>query len=243
MDGIFDRSEALLGDAAFSRLQKARVAIFGLGGVGSWCAEALARTGVGSFTLVDFDVVAPSNVNRQAMAFPASVGKPKADELARRLLSISPRARVESVPERFEAANPARFDFSSFDCVVDAIDSLDDKAELILAASSCASTCLFSSMGAAFRTDPLKVATAEFWKVAGDGLARALRGRFRKSGRFPARKFQCVYSTERPLKPQRDGVKGSLMQVTAAFGLALASRVVRHLAPSAAGNGGEECKM
>ncbi len=205
-----------------SRLRDARVAVFGLGGVGGWCVEALARTGVGHFLLVDGDRVAPSNVNRQIVASVATIGEPKADVMRRRVLEVNPSAEAESRVEFYNEATAGSYRLEDWDFVIDAIDSVDCKARLIRHALSVPSVTLFSSMGAARRLDPSRIRRAEFRKVAGDGLARALRGRFRKSGEFPQRKFMCVYSDEAPACEEL----GSVVQVTASFGLTLAAMVV-----------------
>ena len=217
----FSRSAALLGDDAMSRLAAARVLVVGVGGVGSWCAEALVRTGVGAVTLVDDDCVAESNVNRQCPATSKTIGRPKVEAMRERLLEINPACRVEARFERFTG-----FDgFDEFDAVVDAIDSVDCKAELIIGATE-RGIPLVSSMGAALRTDPTKVVVVRFDKVEGDGLARALRQRFKKIGRYPAAKFRCVCSTEQPMPLAPSAEKGSLMQVTATFGMCLAAETV-----------------
>jgi tRNA A37 threonylcarbamoyladenosine dehydratase len=220
--GFFQRSQAVLGAEAMRALARTKVAVFGLGGVGGWCAEALARTGVGRMLVVDADRVAPSNVNRQLVATPDTVGEFKASVLRRRLMAVNPLIEVEERCEFYDAATAATFGIEECDFVVDAIDSLDSKAMLIRHALSAPGVTLFSSMGAARRRDPLRVRKAEFWKVQGDGLARVLRAKFRKSGDFPPRRFQCVYSDE----PPGDCGKGSLVQVTAVFGFALAGLVV-----------------
>ena len=220
------RAEALLGGEAMARLAAARVAVIGVGGVGSWCAEALVRSGVGRLTLVDDDVVAPSNVNRQCPATAKTIGRPKVEVLRERLLEINPDGDFAAVCGRYPTATPG-VRVEDVGAVVDAIDSVDCKAELILAATA-AGVPLFSSMGAARRLDPTKVTVRRFDRVEGDGLARALRQRFKRLGRFPARRFACVCSTE-PARPLAKGVKGSVMTVTAAFGLALAAAVLDRL--------------
>ena len=219
---FFQRTKLLLGAAAMNALAQARVLLVGTGGVGSWCAEALVRTGVGHLALVDADRVCPSNVNRQLMATSRTLGEPKVEALARRLGEINPAAAVTTVMGVYSADTAATFKLEEYDYVIDAIDSVADKAHLIRHALSISSVTLFSSMGAARKIDPFRIRTSEFWKVQGDGLARALRTRFRKSGEFPARKFTCVWSDE---PPRADA--GTVMHVTAAFGLALASLVVR----------------
>lgn len=255
-EALFSRSEALLGAAAMARLRAAHVLVVGVGGVGSWCAEALVRTGVGRITLVDDDAVAASNVNRQCPATEKTLGRPKVDAMAERLREISPACEVTALNARYpieRSNNPDNRRIEQFSLVVDAIDSVDCKAELILAATE-AGVPLVSSMGAALRLDPTKVKVTRFEKVEGDGLARALRQRFKRLGRFPAAKFACVWSAEaargavlekavgRPL-PRRGAdsgrtigqsnnpnnrtiPKGSLMPVTATFGMCLASEAI-----------------
>ena len=228
----FSRSEALIGAEAMARLARSRVLVVGIGGVGSWCAEALVRTGAGSLTLVDDDMVASSNINRQCPATIATMGRPKVDVMRERLLAINPGCEVVAIPARYSEGLPEGFRLNDFSCIVDAIDSVDCKAALILAATE-AGVSLVSSMGAALRLDPTKVVVRRFDKVEGDGLARALRQRFKRLGRYPAAPFRCVCSTEVPrqLPPGEDGrqVKGSVMPVTCAFGMALAAEVVSHL--------------
>lgn len=229
------RAEALLGAAAMARVASARVAVVGVGGVGSWCAEALVRTGIRHLTLVDDDVVVPSNVNRQCPATAKTLGLPKVKALRDRLLEINPDADVAVCNGRYPASTPG-FSPADFDLVVDAIDSVDCKAELILA-TMAAGVPILSSMGAARRLDPTKVVIRRFDKVTGDGLARALRQRFRRIGRFPPRPFFCVASTEPPqAMPASSGPvpKGSVMPVTCAFGMALAAEALRRLAVEAA---------
>ena len=226
----FSRSEALMGAEAMARLARARVLVVGVGGVGSWCAEALARTGVGSLTLVDDDVVAPSNINRQCPATAASMGRPKVDVMRERLLAINPCCEAVAIPARYPEGLPEGFSPRGFGCVVDAIDSVACKAALVLDATA-AGVPIVSSMGAALRLDPTKVVVRRFDRVEGDGLARALRQRFKRLGRYPAAPFRCVCSLEppHPAAGRAPGVKGSVMPVTCAFGMALAAEVVAAL--------------
>lgn len=229
-DSIFRRTELLLGAAALEALARARVAVFGLGGVGGWCAEALVRSGVRRLMLVDSDVVCPTNVNRQPMATTRTVGQAKVEALAARLREINPGVELDLRPHVYDAATAAGFDLSRQDYVIDAIDSLDSKARLIRHALSEPGTTLFSSMGAALKTDPFQIRRSAFRRVEGDGLARALRQRFRRTGGIPARPFTCVWSPERRenLGPAAPGarVNGSIVHVTAIFGFALAGLVV-----------------
>lgn len=229
MNPIFDRAELLLGAEKMQRLASTRVILFGVGGVGSWCAEALVRTGIGTLTMVDPDVVVESNINRQLPALHSTLGKPKVEAMKQRLKDINPEAEITALQMRYSADTADAFDFADYDYVIDAIDSLADKALLIRRATECRTTTLFSSMGAARKVDPLRVRVAEFWQVKGCPLAAALRQRFKRSGQYPARKFKVVYSDEvRPNTRPDAEANGSLMQITAVWGLALASLVVNH---------------
>lgn len=235
------RTELLLGADAVERLRNARVIIFGMGGVGSWVAETLVRTGICHLDIVDFDNVAPSNINRQLPALPATIGQSKVEVMKQRLLSINPQARVTAFNMLYTPDTADAFDLNTYDYVVDAIDSLRDKVLLILRATS--SRCrFFSSMGAALKTDPTRIRVDEFWNAKGCRLAAALRARFKRSGSMPRRKFKVVfsdeivenrginndtYSTDKISKPTTNG---SLMQVTATFGITLASLVINHCA-------------
>lgn len=211
-----------------AKLAEAKVIVFGVGGVGSWCAESLVRTGLRYLTIVDSDAVEESNLNRQLMATSSTVGMPKVAALKARLVDINPEAVIEAIEKRYNAETAAEFDLSKYDFVIDAIDSVDSKALLITEALKVPSVTLFSSMGAALKLDSLRVKVAEFKRIEGDGLARALRGRFKKSGTQPTRKFLCVYSDEPPVG-DRTGVKGSLAHVTGAFGFALTGLVLRSI--------------
>ena len=235
---IFRRSELLLGDEAMSRIAKKRVIIFGVGGVGSWCAESLIRSGIRKLTIVDSDRVCITNINRQLMATTKTVGKVKVDALKERLLSINPSAEITALQQVFTAESASKFCLEEYDYIIDAIDSLKDKALLILMATSLPSlrgdkrgAQFFSSMGAALKLDPTKIQVAEFWKVKGDPLARALRNRFKRDKVFPRRKFQCVFSDEllenqKPIDPDDKG-NGTIAHITAIFGFMLAGLVVK----------------
>lgn len=221
---IFQRSELLLGSEAVERIWQKRVIIFGVGGVGSWCAESLVRTGIRHLTIVDSDSVCASNINRQLMATTQTVGQPKVDVLRERLLSINPAAEITALHQFFTAETADSFHLESYDYIIDAIDTLKDKTLLILMACNSEAK-FFSSMGAALKLDPTRIKIAEFWKVQGDPLARVLRKRFKREGQYPARKFQCVYSDEL-VEPHGEG-KGSLVHITAIFGFMLAGLVVQ----------------
>lgn len=219
------RSSALLGEKAVRALASSSVAVVGVGGVGGWCAEALARTGVGRIAIFDDDVVAPSNSNRQCAATSSTIGQTKVLAMRERLLSVNPDIAVDAFCTRWPADPTSAPDISSFDCVVDAIDSVNCKASLIVSAID-AHVPVVSSMGAALRLDPTKIAVKRFDKVEGDALARALRRRLRDMGRLPEAKFPCVCSLEPPSPSAIEGVRGSLMTVVCAFAMALASQTI-----------------
>ena len=235
MEEFFSRSEALLGAEGLDRLRNVRVIIFGVGGVGSWCAEALIRTGLTHLTIVDGDVVQPSNVNRQLPATRETLGRPKVEALRERLLSINPDAEIVAVHQYLtpalsqgegETSESSDFRFEEYDYVIDAIDDVPAKADLIISATRVRGVKIFSSMGAALRFDPTKVTTGELMSIQGDALAKAVRARMKKIGLHPYKKVRCVYSTE---QAQRCETRGSLMQVTAVFGCTLASLIIRDL--------------
>ncbi len=230
----YNRTELLLGHDAYAKIQSIKVIIFGIGGVGSWCAECLVRSGVTDLTIVDFDSVANSNINRQIPATVHTVGLPKVDVMRQRLLDINPNANITAIPRRFSTENAGEWHLDQYDYIIDAIDSVADKANLIVESCNARPAILFSSMGAALKTDPLKISVAEFWQVQGCPLAAALRRSFKRSGIFPARKFKCVFSPElhrnalNPSDAPHQVPNGSLAHITGVFGLTLASLVLRH---------------
>ena len=214
-----------------ARIASARVILFGVGGVGSWCAETLVRSGICHLTMVDGDVVVPSNINRQLMATTATLGQYKVEVLRRRLLEINPEADIQAIEGRYNAGTIDTFRLADYDYVIDAIDSLQDKALLINHATSLPDVQLFSSMGAARKLDPTRIRIAEFRKVQGDPLARSLRHRFKSVGQYPERKFLCVYSDEvlPNASESAEHANGTVAHVTAIFGNMLASLVLNHV--------------
>ncbi|MBR5158037.1 MAG: tRNA threonylcarbamoyladenosine dehydratase [Bacteroidaceae bacterium] len=246
-DAILGRSRLLLGDEAMQSLAAKRVILFGVGGVGSWCAESLIRSGIINLTIVDSDRVSVTNINRQLMATTLTVGQVKVDALKERLLSINPSAQITTIEKVFNEESADTFDLDSYDYIIDAIDSLKDKALLILLATKSKAK-LFSSMGAALKIDPTRIRVTEFWKVKGDPLARMLRKRFKQNDQYPKRKFQCVYSDEllqnKGPQPQekeetlsqitKGQTNGSLAHITAIFGCTLAGLVLQDAVEKAA---------
>lgn len=235
-DPIFDRTSLLVGEAAMKRISEASVIIFGIGGVGSWVAESLARTGVGHLTLVDSDCISATNINRQLPATTLTIGEPKVDVMRKRLLEINPNADIRAVRMFYSEDTASEINLSDYDYVADAIDSLKDKALLLLNAT--ASRCkVFSSMGAALKMDPTKVHTAEFWNVKGCPLARALRNKFKKEQKFPKKKFLCVYSDElldnkgttEETCDYKARINGSLSHITGIFGLTISGEIIKDI--------------
>ena len=241
---ILNRTTLLLGEPVMEKVTRARVIIFGVGGVGSWCAESLVRSGIRHMTIVDSDKVCITNVNRQAMATVPNVGRPKVEALKERLLEINPSAEIEAVQEVFNADTAPQFHLEEYDYVIDAIDSLKDKIELIVRATDkeLKGPKLFSAMGAALKIDPTQIRVSEFWSVRGCPLGAILRKRMRKLGRLPGREFQCVWSPE--VLPnlgeanvcddsgqmfQKAQINGTTAHITAIFGFTLAGLVIKDL--------------
>jgi tRNA A37 threonylcarbamoyladenosine dehydratase len=192
--GIFQRTELLLGKSFIERASIKCVIIFGIGGVGSWCAESLVRSGIRKLTIVDSDLVCVTNLNRQLLATTKTVGKVKTNVLKERLLEINPKAEIKALQKIYSPETSELFELDSYDFIIDAIDSLSNKVHLIQTATKTNAT-FFSSMGAALKMDPTRIKVAEFWKVQGCPLGAALRGRLKKLG-GTNKKFLCVYSDE-----------------------------------------------
>ncbi len=242
---IFDRTERLVGGDILQSLRSQRVIVFGVGGVGSWCVEALVRSGIQHITIVDSDRVSASNVNRQLMATTKTIGAVKVEALKEHLLDINPHAEVTALQTVFDETTADSFQLDRYDYIVDAIDSLRDKILLIECACRTGAT-FFSSMGAALKIDPTRVEVAEFWKVKGCPLGAALRHRFRQLKRRPAKKFQCVFSQEllpnlgddrstddsddrRAGSTRKVQVNGSLLHITGLFGFTLAGLIINDI--------------
>ena len=228
------RTELLLGPEAMDRIASRRVILFGVGGVGSWCAESLVRSGIRQLTVVDPDRVCRSNINRQLVALHSTEGRPKVEVLRERLLDISPQAEITALPVAFCEDTADTFGLEGYDYILDCIDSLRDKVLLIQRACRTKAV-FFASMGAALKVNPALVEVQGFWDVTYDPLARMLRKRLRQAGDPPGRNFLCVCSQERmenrETLPEGAGrTNGSLMAVTATFGLTLSALVLRDAA-------------
>lgn len=230
----FARTERLLGPDGVRKLSDARVILFGTGGVGSWCAEALVRSGIGHLTMVDPDAVDVTNINRQLPATTGTVGKPKVQVLRDRLLEINPLCDITALQERYTLGTD--FHLAHYDVVVDAIDSLTDKVNLLLEAAATPAE-VFSSMGAACKMDPTKIRVGEFFSVRGCPLGAALRKRMRQNKTLPAKAITCVYDEEvlpNQGAPQDPGpgkaiANGTLAHITGIFGFTLAGLVISHI--------------
>lgn len=196
----FSRTELLFGREAMEKLEKARVAIFGIGGVGGYTVEALARSGVGALDLIDDDRICLTNVNRQLLATRSSVGKYKVDEAEQRILSINPKCAVTTYKTFYLPETEGQFDFTKYDYVVDAIDTVSGKLSLIVNAKK-AGTPIISSMGAGNKLDPTAFRVADIYKTSVDPLARVIRRECRKRG---IDRLKVVYSQEEAIRPIED---------------------------------------
>jgi len=214
----------LAGPECLKALAGVKVILFGVGGVGSWCAEALVRSGICRLTIVDSDDVSVTNINRQLPATSTSIGQPKVEVMGRRLRDINPDAEITVMQRQYSWEVKDEFDLGSYDYVIDAIDSLSCKVELIINAGA-AGTTLFSALGAACKMDPTLIKTSSIWKTDKCKLGRFVRKRLRRRG-FNG-DFLCVWSDEESYVPTNKSVNGSLVHVTGVFGFVLAGLVVR----------------
>ncbi|MBR3561987.1 MAG: ThiF family adenylyltransferase [Oscillospiraceae bacterium] len=228
----FERTRMLLGNDAIMRLHASRVAVFGVGGVGGYVVEALARSGVGALDLIDNDTVALSNLNRQIIATHDTVGRPKVEVAAERVRSIYPECAVRTVQMFYLPETEGAFDFSRYDYLVDAIDTVAAKISLVLRAQE-AGTPIISALGTGNKLDPAMLEIGDLYDTSVCPLARVMRRELRRRG---VRKLTVLWSREEPIKPlppeeetERRGLPGSTAFVPAAGGLMIASRVVRDL--------------
>ena len=192
---LFHRTELLFGKERMQRLANAKVIILGIGGVGSWCAESLVRTGVKHITIVDSDRICVTNINRQIHATTSTVGQVKTDALKARLLDINPNAEIVALQKIYNKDTFEEFNLESFDYIIDCIDSLGSKVHLIKTASEIKTAVFFSSMGASLKVDPTRIKVGDFWKVEMFPLARKIRKMLRKI-KAPKNHFPVVFSEE-----------------------------------------------
>ena len=228
----FSRTAMLIGEEALEKLFASRVAVFGIGGVGSYVAEALARAGVGVLDIVDNDVVSLSNVNRQLIATHSAVGRYKVDVAAERIKDINPACVVNAHRTFFLPGAESEFDFPAFDYVADAVDTVAAKLALVGAANS-AGVPIISCMGAGNKLDPSAFRAADIYETSVCPLAKVMRAECRKRG---IKKLKVVYSTEPPIKPAfsagdpgRRAVPGSAPFVPGAAGLVMAGEIIRDI--------------
>ncbi|OQB14787.1 MAG: tRNA threonylcarbamoyladenosine dehydratase [Firmicutes bacterium ADurb.Bin193] len=246
MQDIFERTSLLLGEDSIKILKSSRVAVFGTGGVGSFAVEALARCGIGSFGLVDGDIVCPSNINRQLIATTKTVGMPKVEVMKKRILEINPDVKVNAFQLFYNKDTESEFDFSEYDYIVDAIDTVSSKILIIVNAKKTG-VPVISSMGAGNKLDPTAFTVSDIYKTSVCPLARVMRKELKARG---IDSLKAVYSKEPPLKPlsQAEGQKfntekelntgfgavkrqipGSVSFVPSVAGLILASEVIKDL--------------
>jgi tRNA A37 threonylcarbamoyladenosine dehydratase len=224
MEGPFSRTELLLGAEGVEKLRRATVAVFGIGGVGGYVVEALARSGVGRLHLIDHDTVSVSNLNRQIIATVNTIGRYKVDAAKERVMEINPEAEVCTHKTFYMPETEEEFDFTGFDYVVDAIDTVTGKLALIMQAER-AGVPVISSMGAGNKLDASAFEVADIYQTSVCPLAKVMRRELKKRG---VRKLKVVYSKEQPVTNSRP--PGSNAFVPAAAGLILAGEVVKDLA-------------
>lgn len=245
----FSRTQLLLGKANMERLYGAKVAVFGIGGVGGFAVEALVRSGIGSFVLVDDDKVCLTNLNRQIIATRKTIGKYKADVMRDRILEINPNAQVEVRKCFYLPETADSFDFSEYNYVIDAVDTVTAKLEIVMQAQKCG-VPVISCMGAGNKLDPTKFQVTDIYKTTMCPLAKVMRHECRKRG---IKHLKVVYSAEKPMRPledmsiscrthcicppgaqhkctERRDIPGSIAAVPSVAGLILAGEVIKDLA-------------
>ena len=226
MQEAFERTALLLGGEKLEKLAGSRVAVFGVGGVGGYVVEALARGGIGALDLIDNDVICLSNLNRQIIALHSTIGMAKVDAAAQRIADINPECIVRRHKCFYLPQNRAEFDFASYDYVVDAIDTVTAKIDLILAAKE-AGVPVISAMGCGNKLDPTRFEVADLSETTMDPLARVMRRELKKRGVLHVK---VVYSREPAIKPREEGrTPGSVSFVPSAAGLVIAGEVIRDL--------------
>lgn len=237
MSDIFSRNRLLMGEDNLEKLKSSKIALFGLGGVGGYAAEALARSGIGSFLLVDNDVISMSNINRQIIALHQTVGRYKTDVMRERILDINPDADITVSKCFFLPENSGELDFSGYSYIVDAVDTVSAKIEIVMKAAAC-NVPVISSMGTGNKLDPSLLRIADIYDTSVCPLARVMRHELKKRG---IKKLKCVYSTEKPVRPEggqantaegggfKKQIPGSVAFVPSVAGLLMAGEVVRDL--------------
>lgn len=229
----FSRTERIFGPEAMERLSHSRVALFGVGGVGGYVAEALARSGVGAIDLIDSDTFKPSNINRQIYALMSTIGQYKVDAAKARILDINPECAVRTYKTFFMPDTADEFDFSQYDYVVDAIDTVTGKIAIIMKAQACG-TPVISSMGTGNKVDPTAFKIADIYDTSVCPLARVMRHEMKKRG---VRRLKVLYSTEQPIVPAPSAEEGETKKnppasnafVPSVAGLIIAGEVIKDM--------------
>lgn len=230
----FSRTELLLGADGMEKLKRARVAVFGIGGVGGYAVEALARAGIGALDLIDNDVISRTNINRQIIALHSTVGLPKTDVMAARVKDINPECEVRTYQMFYGPDTAEQFDFTQYDYIIDAIDTVTGKLALAVNAQK-ANTPIISSMGTGNKLDPTAFTVTDIYKTSFCPLARIMRKELRKRG---IQRLKVVYSQEEALTPEgvteelpqgRRSIPGSVSFVPSAAGLILAGEVIKDI--------------
>ena len=224
-DTIYTRTAMMLGDDAIERLKCARVAVFGIGGVGGYATEALARAGVGHLTLIDSDTVSVSNINRQIIATHSTVGRYKTEVMKERISDINPECTVEALNVFYSEESAKKIDLASFDYVLDCIDSVKSKLHLISTATE-GGVKIISSMGAGNKLDPTRFRVADISKTSVDPLAKVIRVELRRRG---INHLKVVFSDEPPVNPTGERTPGSLSFVPSVVGLIMAGEVIKDI--------------
>ena len=222
-ENIYQRTEMMLGEDAVKRLKTSHVAVFGVGGVGGFTAEALARAGVGKITLIDSDKVSVTNINRQIIALHSTVGQFKTEAMRDRIKDINPECEVVCINEFYSEENP--IDLSGFDYIADCIDSVKSKLHLITEANKT-SIPVISSMGAGNKLNPTRFAVADISKTHTDPLAKVMRTELRKRG---VNHTKVVFSDEPPINPTGERTPGSVSFVPSVVGLIIAGEVIKDI--------------
>lgn len=238
MTDRFSRTEMLLGSDAMEKLRNARVAVFGLGGVGGYIVEALARSGVGALDIIDNDTVSITNLNRQIVAVEGTVGMPKTEAAKMRIVQINPDCKVTAYNTFYMPENSSDFDFTKYDYIADAIDTVTAKIELVMNANKCG-TPIICSMGTGNKLNPAELEVADIYKTSVCPLARIMRYELKRRG---IKKLKVVYSKEMPIVPTGDAaekcreestgkknVPGSTAFVPAVAGMIIASEIVKDI--------------
>lgn len=238
MTDRFSRTEMLLGSDAMDKLRNARVAVFGLGGVGGYIVEALARSGVGALDIIDNDTVSITNLNRQIVAVDGTVGMPKTEAAKMRIMQINPDCKVTAYNTFYMPENSSDFDFAQYDYIADAIDTVTAKIELVMNANKCG-TPIICSMGTGNKLNPAELEVADIYKTSVCPLARIMRYELKRRG---IKKLKVVYSKEMPIVPTgaaaekcraestgKKNVPGSTAFVPAVAGMIIASEIIKDI--------------